>query len=111
MPTIESTAPPRTLLDGMHGDVKLSSIARFILYGAACVLVSDISSAVPGYFLAARIVVAGLLYATLILPPRTAATLLLVVSLAGQDIVSGPSVKPDHMTAAIWQISIGPLKP
>ena len=111
MPTIQPTLAQPTLLDGVHEDVKLSSVARFILYGAACVLVSDVSNAVPGIFLAARLAIAGLLYATLILPPRAAATLLLVISLAGQDIVSGTSVETDHMTAAIWQISIGPLNP
>ena len=111
MSTIEPTVPPPTQLDAIQGDVKLSSVARFIVYGAACVLVSDIPNAVPGAFFAARLVIAGLLYATLILPPRAAATLLLVISLSGQDIVSGTSVEVDHMTAAVWQISIGPLNP
>ena len=92
-------------------DVKLSSVAKFAVYGILCVLLSDISNDTPTAFLLGRIVLAGLLYATLLLPARDAATLLLVIALAGQDIVSVGPADPEHMTSAIWQLSLGPLNP
>ena len=92
-------------------DVNLWSVAKFAVYGALCVLLSDISNDTPTAFLVGRIVLAGLLYATLVLPVRAGATLLLVISLAGQDIVSANPADVEHMTAAIWQLSVGPLNP
>ena len=101
----------RASTSGLLADVRLSAVAKFAVYGALCVVLSDTSNATPTAFMAARIVLAGLLYATLVLPVRTGATLLLVISLAGQDIVSASPADVDHTTAAIWQLGLGPLNP
>ena len=110
-----STTDSRTVAAGSPlwapADVSMSSVAKFAVYGAVCVLLSDLSNDTPATFLVARIVLAGLLYATLVLPVRSGATLLLVIALAGQDIVSAGPAEMEHMTAAIWQLSLGPLNP
>ena len=95
----------------LPADVSMSSVAKFAVLGAVCALLSDLSNDTPATFLVARIVLAGLLYATLLLPVRAGATLLLVIGLAGQDIVSAGPAEMEHMTAAIWQLSLGPLNP
>ena len=92
-------------------DVRLSSVASYAVFGALCAMLSDTSNGTPTAFIVARIVLTGLLYATLILPVKTGATLLLVISLAGQDIASIGRDDVQHMTAAIWQLSLGPLNP
>ena len=92
-------------------DVKSSSVAMYAVFGALCVMLSDISNGTPTSFIVARIVLTGLLYATLVLPVRTGATLLLLISLAGQDIPSTSREDVQHTTAAIWQLSLGPLNP
>ena len=111
MATVDSARPAHAWAIGAAGDVKPSSVAKFAALGALCVLLSDISNDTPTAFLAARVVVAALLYSTLVLPVREGATLLLVVSLAGQDIVSDSPLAVDFMTAGIWQLSLGPLNP
>lgn len=104
--TVSAASPLR-----LPADVNMSSVAKFAVFGAVCALLSDLSNDTPAIFLVARIVLAGLLYATLVLPVRAGATLLLVIALAGQDIVSAGPTEPEHMTAAIWQLSLGPLNP
>ena len=105
-PTLGSASPVREA-----ADLRLSSVAKYAAYGALCVLLSDVSNDTPTAFLVARIVLAGLLYATLLLPVRAGATLLLFIALAGQDIVSGSPAAANYMTAGIWQLSLGPLNP
>ncbi|MCY4372826.1 MAG: hypothetical protein OXC31_03565 [Spirochaetaceae bacterium] len=93
-------------------DLSLLSVARFAVYGTLCVVLSDVSNATPTAFMVARLVLAVLLYTTLILPAKAGATLLLVISLAGQDIVSTAGAEEvEYRTAAIWQLSLGPVNP
>lgn len=92
-------------------DVRLSSVAKYALIGAICVILSDTSDGTPTAFFVTRILLLGLLYATLVLPVRTGAILLVVISLAGQDIAATNRDDVQHTIAAIWQISLGPLNP
>ena len=112
MSTIDSLPLSPVSASRDHTEIKLSSVGKFAAYGALCVLLSNISNETPTAFLLARIIFAGLLYVTLIVPPRSGATLLLVISLAGQDIVaSGVRMDTDYATASIWQLSLGPINP
>ena len=113
MSTTEPIASPTSQRQFSVDDVRLSSVLWFAVCGALLVLVSDVSNSVPAVFMLARIAVVSLLYATMILPVRTGATLLMLIALAGQDIVSGSVYveDPAYLTASVWQISIGPLNP
>ncbi len=100
--------------DNTWTDVSVRSVIFFFCCGLALVFVSDVPNIWGGYFVVARVSLAVLLFITLLLPIRPAILLMLLLALAGQDIVSSGNVSAtdlDYSTASIWQMGLGPLNP
>ncbi len=100
--------------DTPRAEISGWSIIRFFACGLVLVALSDVPSYWGPLFYFARGSLALLLFATLILPTRTAVLLLFVLALAGQDIVlPGRSTDADfvYSAASIWQMHLGPINP
>jgi len=93
-------------------DLSFQSVLWFFLAGAFLVAVSDVPNDWGALFYLARGFLILLLFAAFVIPRPQALILLLMLALAGQDIVSsgyGEYADPGYATASIWQIGFGPV--
>ena len=92
-------------------DISVRSLLRYLACGLALVALSDVPNNWAAFFLLAQAILAFLLFLTLLLPIRPAIILLLMLAIAGQDIVSSGNTSLNYSTASIWQLHVGPLNP
>ena len=93
-------------------DLSFQSVLWFFLAGAFLVAVSDVPNDWGALFYLARGFLILLLFAAFVIPRPQALILLLMLALAGQDIVSsgyGEYANPGYATASVWQIGFGPV--
>lgn len=85
-------------------------IIRFFVFSLALVLVSDVPNNWGGLYNSACVIVGFLLFAVLVLPVRPALILLLLLAVAGKDIISSGAMDM-YSTASIWHMQLGPIRP
>ncbi|NQU30816.1 MAG: hypothetical protein HQ525_09135 [Anaerolineae bacterium] len=97
--------------DKQLSDISGWIIVRYFLYGFALVCISDVPNNWGILFILARGVLALLLLVSFVQPIRSAVLLLLMLAIAGQDIVSFGDSAVAYSTASIWQMKFGPINP
>jgi len=89
-------------------------IFRFFVYGIVIVILSDIPNSFGIAYYGAYAIIVFLMLSICILPFRTALILLLMLAIAGKDIVSVGGVADTQLlfsTSSIWQMRLGPIRP
>ena len=96
-------------IEAPEQEVALGRILKAFIAGLGLVAISDVPSTAAPFFVA-QLALAGLLFATVVMPVRSAALVFVAVIVAGQDHVSS-GVSIDYSTASVWQFAMGPVKP
>ncbi|TFB10144.1 hypothetical protein E3V36_04700 [Candidatus Marinimicrobia bacterium MT.SAG.2] len=89
-------------------------IFRFFVYGIVIVILSDIPNNFGIAYYGAYAIIGFLMLSICILPFRTALILLLMLAIAGKDIVSFGDLADAQLlysTSSIWQMRLGPIRP
>ena len=93
-------------------DISTKNILFYFLIGFVLVAISDVPGDWRVLYYVARGFLCFLLFSTFVIPVRPAVLLLLVIAIAGQDIVSSGDLiesNIEYFTASLWQLHIGPI--
>lgn len=89
-------------------------ILRYFIIGCVLALIADIPSSFGTAYLAGKVVLYVLLFASLLLPIRRGLIFLLLIAIVSQDIIQTSTESAEFgsfLMASIWQGRLGPLRP